>query len=106
MTTTGTPAADEAGRRDAVAGRLFQSMIGSFELASVWLGLRLRLYEALRDQGPATVAELSERAGVDPRYAREWLEQQAVEWSDQAGFASLRVLPVDHVFWRFYQLAG
>jgi 2-polyprenyl-3-methyl-5-hydroxy-6-metoxy-1,4-benzoquinol methylase/predicted transcriptional regulator len=78
MTTTGTPAADEAGRRDALAGRLFQSMIGSFELASVWLGLRLHLYEALRDQGPATVAELSERAGVDPRYAREWLEQQAV----------------------------
>ena len=78
MTTTGTPAADEAGRRDALADRLFQSMIGSFELASVWLGLRLQLYEALRDQGPATVAELSERAGVDPRYAREWLEQQAV----------------------------
>jgi len=53
-------------------------MIGSFELASVWLGLRLDLYEALRDQGPATVAELSERAGLDSRYAREWLEQQAV----------------------------
>jgi predicted transcriptional regulator len=78
MTTTGTSAADEAGRRDALADRLFQSMIGSFELASVWLGLRLQLYEALRDQGPATVAELSERAGIDPRYAREWLEQQAV----------------------------
>ena len=78
MTTTGTTAADEAGRRDALASRLFQSMIGSFELASVWLGLRLHLYEALRDQGPATVAELSERAGVDSRYAREWLEQQAV----------------------------
>jgi hypothetical protein len=78
MTTTGTSAADEAGRRDALADRLFQSMIGSFELASVWLGLRLQLYGALRDQGPATVAELSERAGVDPRYAREWLEQQAV----------------------------
>jgi hypothetical protein len=28
------------------------------------------------------------------------------EWSDQAGFASLRVLPVDHDFWRFYQLSG
>jgi len=78
MTTTGTTTADEAGRRDALASRLFQSMIRSFELASVWLGLRLHLYEALRDQGPATVAELSERAGVDPRYAREWLEQQAV----------------------------
>jgi SAM-dependent methyltransferase/predicted transcriptional regulator len=77
MTTTGT-AADEAGRRDALADRLFRSMIESNELASVWLGLRLNLYELLRDQGPATVAELAERAGIDDRYAREWLEQQAV----------------------------
>ena len=28
------------------------------------------------------------------------------EWSERAGFASLRVLPVDHVFWRFYELSG
>ena len=28
------------------------------------------------------------------------------QWSDQAGFASLRVPPVDHDFWRFYQLSG
>ena len=60
MTTTiGTADADEAGRRDALAERLLKSMIESAELASVWLGLRLKLYEALRDQGPATVAELS-----------------------------------------------
>ncbi|HJW36538.1 MAG TPA: class I SAM-dependent methyltransferase, partial [Actinomycetes bacterium] len=79
MTTTiGTADADEGGRRDALADRLLKSMIGSFELAGVWLGLRLQLYEALRDQGPATVAELAERAGIDARYAREWLEQQAV----------------------------
>jgi 2-polyprenyl-3-methyl-5-hydroxy-6-metoxy-1,4-benzoquinol methylase/predicted transcriptional regulator len=78
MTTIDTAAADEAGRRDALADRLFRSMIEANELASVWLGLRLGLYEALRDSGPATVAELSERAGVDARYAREWLEQQAV----------------------------
>jgi SAM-dependent methyltransferase/predicted transcriptional regulator len=79
MTTTIDPAAaDEAGRRDALADRLLKSMIGSAELASVWLGLRLGLYEALREGGPATVAELAERAGIDARYAREWLEQQAV----------------------------
>jgi 2-polyprenyl-3-methyl-5-hydroxy-6-metoxy-1,4-benzoquinol methylase len=78
MTTIDTAAADEAGRRDALADRLFRSMIEANELASVWLGLRLGLYGALRDSGPATVAELSERAGVDARYAREWLEQQAV----------------------------
>ena len=50
MTTTIDPAAaDEAGRGDALADRLLKSMIGSAELASVWLGLRLHLYEALRD---------------------------------------------------------
>jgi SAM-dependent methyltransferase/predicted transcriptional regulator len=77
-TTTDSAAADEAGRRDALAERLFKSMIEATELASVWLGLRLHLYQALADQGPATVAELAQRAGVDARYAREWLEQQAV----------------------------
>jgi hypothetical protein len=35
---------------------------------------------------------------IDLRYVREW--------SGQAGFASLRVLPVDNAFWRFYQLGG
>ena len=33
---------------------------------------------------PRTAAELAEHAGIDPRYAREWLEQQAV-----AGFVSV-----------------
>ena len=70
--------AEEAGRRDALAERLFQSLIGSMELASVWAGLRLDLYEVLRRHGPVTVAELAELAGIDARYAREWLEQQAV----------------------------
>ena len=27
------------------------------------------------------------------------------EWSGQAGFGSLRVLPVEHEFWRFYELS-
>jgi SAM-dependent methyltransferase/predicted transcriptional regulator len=69
---------DDAGRRDALAERLLTSMIQSFELASIWLGLRLRLYETLREHGPATAAEVAERGGIDARYAREWLEQQAV----------------------------
>ena len=75
--TSGTRA-DDAGRRDALAERLFTSMLQSMELASVWLGLRLELYQALRGHGAATVAELAELAGIDARYAREWLEQQAV----------------------------
>jgi hypothetical protein len=27
-------------------------------------------------------------------------------WAEQAGFADLRELPVEHDFWRFYQLTG
>jgi hypothetical protein len=28
------------------------------------------------------------------------------DWAGQAGFAGYQVLPVDNVFWRFYQLTG
>ena len=35
------------------------------------------LYDALGGGGPATYQQLAARAGIAPRYAREWLEQQA-----------------------------
>src|SRR5207253_1036748 len=77
MTTTELPAAPERSG-EALVGRLFEASIGMFEVMSVYLGDRLGLYRALRDGGPATTAELATRAGIDERYAREWLEQQAV----------------------------
>ncbi len=63
--------------RDALAERLFGSLLESMELLSVHLGTELGLYAALDTGGPATPLELAERAGIHPRYAREWLEQQA-----------------------------
>jgi SAM-dependent methyltransferase len=63
---------------DGLSERLLEQMIGSMELAAVWLGIELGLYARLRDGGPATSGELAGRAGIDARYAREWLEQQAV----------------------------
>jgi len=63
---------------DQLVGRLFEATIGMFDTMSVYLGDRLGLYRALHDDGPATAAELASRAGIDPRYALEWLEQQAV----------------------------
>ena len=65
-------------RRDEFAEGLFEKIIGAMEVASVYLGDRLGLYRALADGGPATPAELAERTGTHERYAREWLEQQAV----------------------------
>ncbi len=63
--------------------------IGTFELATIELGMRLGLYEAMAD-GPATPTELADRAGIDARYAREWLEQQAT-----AGIVTVDAEPVD-----------
>ena len=58
--------------------RLLDATIGTLELYAVHIGTELGLYHALDRHGPATPAELAAQAGVDERYAREWLEQQAV----------------------------
>ena len=76
MSTT-APTAAPIGA-DALVERAFEALIGSLELASMHVGERLGLYAALDDAGPSTSGELAARAGVDERYAREWLEQQAV----------------------------
>jgi 2-polyprenyl-3-methyl-5-hydroxy-6-metoxy-1,4-benzoquinol methylase len=58
--------------------RVLDAAIGTIELFGIYLGDRLGLYDALRRGGGTTVAELAETAGIARRYAREWLEQQAV----------------------------
>jgi 2-polyprenyl-3-methyl-5-hydroxy-6-metoxy-1,4-benzoquinol methylase len=58
--------------------RLMDHTIGSLELLAVHLGRRLGLYDLLDRQGPLSPPELAARAGIDARYAREWMEQQAV----------------------------
>ena len=68
----------DAGARDALAERLFGAALGAYELMTVHLGDRLGLYRALAEQGEATPAEVAAATGTQERYAREWLEQQAV----------------------------
>jgi len=58
--------------------RLLEATVGALELFGVYLGDRLGLYRELRDPAGATFAALARRAAIHPRYAREWLEQQAV----------------------------
>lgn len=58
--------------------RVLDATTGALELFGIYLGSRLGLYEALRRQGASTAAGLADAAGIAPRYAREWLEQQAV----------------------------
>jgi SAM-dependent methyltransferase len=61
-----------------LADRLFEGTVAALELYSVYLGTELGLYRVLAEHGPMTYPELGERAGIAPRYAVEWLEQQAV----------------------------
>lgn len=72
MTTT-TPTTPTT---TALDERLIEAAIGALELFSIHLGRRLGLYEAL--DRPRTVGEVADAAGIAERYAREWLEQQAV----------------------------
>lgn len=70
----------------ALTTRLLHSTIHTLEIFSVYLGKELGLYAVLASGARTTPPELARAAGIAPRYAREWLEQQAV-----AGF--LRVEP-------------
>ena len=65
-------------RRDALVERIFASSIGFMEILSIYLGDRLGFYRALADNGGATASELADTTATNERYAREWLEQQAV----------------------------
>ena len=74
---------------DALVDRLFTAALGTFDLAGVYLGDRLGWYRSLSEDGPATPEDLAERTRTDARYAREWLEQQAVGASSRS-MASIR----------------
>lgn len=61
---------------DDIAGRLYEAMLGGFDLFAVYIGDQLGFYRSLAADGPATSAQLAERTGTAERYVREWLEQQ------------------------------
>src|SRR5918997_782521 len=71
-------AVDVSARGEALAERLFQATLSTWDIATVYLGHRLGIYRALADVEPATSKELATATGLSERYVREWLEQQAV----------------------------
>ena len=77
MTVTETTAADLETQIGAYAERLFETGLAALEAITISLGRELGLYDHLTDDGGVTAAELATAAGIDARYAQEWLEQQA-----------------------------
>lgn len=59
-------------------GRIFGGLLQTMEVTTVFLGDALGLYTALAETGPITSSKLAEHTGLDERYLREWLDQQAV----------------------------
>ena len=76
--TASTLSKQDEAQRGALVERLFHSGIAVLEMFSIYVGDRLGLYQALAQEGGASAVDLARVAGIDERYAREWLEQQAV----------------------------
>lgn len=63
---------------DAVAERILNAALGTIDILAIHLGDRLGWYRSLAEDGPASPADLAQRTETSERYAREWLEQQAI----------------------------
>lgn len=77
----------------ALADRLIGAGVATMDLASIAIGDRLGFYRWLGAKGPANTAEFARGTGTHSRYAREWLEHQAVTGllaTDGAGDAATR----------------
>jgi SAM-dependent methyltransferase len=90
---TQTQALDEA-RLEQFMGRALGDAAGLFAGVMAILGDRLGLFAALAG-GPATADELAGRAGIDERYALEWLRgMHAAGYVEAAGDGY--ALPAEH----------
>lgn len=67
------------------AQRVVDATLATADLFAIFVGDRLGWYRSLQFDGPATADELAARTSTSPRYAREWLEQQAVSGILQLG---------------------
>ena len=87
---TSQSALDQA-RMEAFVGKVLGDTSAALTTTLAVLGDRLGLFKDLAARGPTTSAELATRAGVNERYAREWL----------GGMASAGYLEYDPASHRF-----
>ncbi|HEY7582826.1 MAG TPA: methyltransferase domain-containing protein [Acidimicrobiia bacterium] len=61
-----------------LADRVFGGILGTYDTWAIYVGDKLGFYRRMRGGQPTTADALASETGVDPRYTREWLEQQTV----------------------------
>jgi len=72
------PAGEPGEGATAVAGRLLSAAIGALDMLAVAIGDRMGYYRLLAEGEALTPPALAGASRTAPRYAREWLEHQAV----------------------------
>src|ERR1700728_1171246 len=72
------------------AQEVFSHLAGALVSGMIHLGERMGLYRALNGAGPLTSAELARKTGLNERWVREWLYQQAaanvIEYTGESRF--------------------
>lgn len=92
----GTAAFDQE-KAKRFMGRFQQDMASAMSTRMCALGDRLGLFKALSEHGAATSQQLADRAGVDERYAREWLQgMTAAGYLEVAPDSMSYTLPPEH----------
>src|SRR5208283_2418085 len=59
------------------AQAVFGHLAGALASGMIYLGDRMGIYRALNGAGPLTSEELARKTGLNERWVREWLYQQA-----------------------------
>jgi SAM-dependent methyltransferase len=91
------PALDEA-KAEAFVEQALGNVSGAMVTALSVLGDRLGLFTELAENGPATTSDLARRAGIDERYAAEWLRgMAAAEYLEHDSTSGCYTLPAEHV---------
>lgn len=100
MTTTETsaPLMDMA-KFEQFLGRFVQDLGAVMHGATVLIGDRLGLYQAMADSAPYTSQQLADKTGCDERYLREWLAcQGASGYLEYDPANRTYTLPPEHAF--------
>jgi 2-polyprenyl-3-methyl-5-hydroxy-6-metoxy-1,4-benzoquinol methylase len=91
------PAPLDEAKVEAFVGKALGNFSATMTTALTALGDRLGLFKDLAQNGPATAAELAERAGVNERYAAEWLRgMAAAEYLEHDRGSDTYTLPPEH----------
>ncbi|MGF1607713.1 MAG: class I SAM-dependent methyltransferase [Rhodothalassiaceae bacterium] len=77
---------------EQLQGKVLADVTGAIGTLLCYMGDQSGVYDVLDAAGPCTAETLADKAGIDARYAREWLSANAA-----AGYVSYN--PDDETFW-------